>query len=82
MAQPGRLLTADLAPRPDFATAERLHAVIAALAPDHLQPAGFEVHLSPLQRYKLADAQAVPISHQDHRRIPVPVPPPLPRCIA
>jgi hypothetical protein len=36
MAQPGPLLSADLVQRPNFEAAERLNAVIAALAPDHL----------------------------------------------
>src|SRR5439155_5301350 len=52
--------------------AERLHAVIRALAPEHLQPPRVQIDLLPAERHKLADAQAVAVGHQDHRGVPMP----------
>jgi hypothetical protein len=66
------LLPEKLAKCPDLDPAEQLHAVVTALASDDLHPASSEVHLLPAQRHKLADAQTMSISHQDHRRVPVP----------
>ena len=56
MAQPSRLIAPQLAQCTDFDAAQRLYAVVTALAADYLQSAGFEVDLVPLQPHKLGDA--------------------------
>jgi len=48
-----------------------VHAVIRALEPQHPQPSGVEVNLSPLQPDQLADAQPMPVRHQDHQRVAI-----------
>lgn len=52
--------------------AERLDAVIGALAPEHLPSPGFQVNLAPRQCDKLADAQAVAVGAQGLGRVPMP----------
>jgi hypothetical protein len=47
VARSRRLLALDPSQCADLEPAERLHAVITALAAEHLQPAGFEIHLLP-----------------------------------
>src|SRR6516162_4045665 len=64
-----RLGTAQFAQTADLPATQRLHAVIRALGTPHPYPASVEINLRPLQTNKLADAQTMPVGHQDHRAI-------------
>jgi hypothetical protein len=55
------LLALDPPQRAYFDAAQRLHAIVAALAPDYLQPPGFEIHLLPPQRDQLAQSEPMPV---------------------
>ena len=82
MAQPSRLIAPELAQCADFDAAQWLYAVVAAFAADYLQSVGFEVDLIPAQSHELTAAQPVPVSHQDHGGVTLPVATPLSRRVA
>ena len=77
MAQPSRLIAPQLAQCTDFDAAQRLYAVVTALAADYLQSAGFKVDLAPLQRHKLRNSQSVTIGNQDHGGVAMAIAPSL-----
>src|SRR5215471_13207045 len=54
MAQSGRLIPEQLAQCADFDTGQWLDAIVAALPPDHLQPARIQIDLVPTQRHEFA----------------------------
>jgi hypothetical protein len=52
----------------------RMGAGCAVLDPPHMQDGAIEVDLVPAQVAGLGGAQPVPEGHEDHGRVPVPVP--------
>ena len=56
---------------PQFVPKDRMGARCALLDPAHVQGGRSELHLIPTQVHKLRSPQAVPIGHEDHRRVPL-----------
>jgi len=79
---PAVVVPLDRPQHPKLGTAERMHAVIAALEPRHMQSSSIQIDLLPLQRHQLADPEPVPVAQEDHRRIPLAVAPALPCRLA
>src|SRR5262249_34147280 len=50
----------------------RMHAGISTLSPAYMQATGGEVDVVPAQRHQLPGSEAVAVSDQDSRRVPMP----------
>ena len=62
----------ELAQRAAFPRRYRMHAGIPALGPVYMQAPGGEVDVVPAQRHQLRGPEAVAVSDQDSRGVPMP----------
>jgi hypothetical protein len=69
-------LLAPQSPQPTYlAAAHRLHTRCPILETPHVQKPALQIDLIPPERTQLRTPQPMPVRHQDHRRIAVPVTP-------
>ena len=62
----------ELAQRAAFPRRYRMHAGVAALSPAYMQASGGEVDVVPAQCHQLRGPEAVAVSDQDRRGVPMP----------